>query len=189
MSTALLGEGLRTGSPDRPDAPSDGVETAPHHFAAGTPGTDLSSWAAARLATLGWEADGLYVATSSAGGQESVGFWSAARETELGYANPRAFPWTLVNGPTGAISIALGIRGPTYTLVGQDDALLGALECAADDLAAGLVQAALLVAVDDVAGPVLAATLLSTLQQAEELSRRIAGRVPGRLPSATLAVP
>lgn len=170
-----------------PAAPPRG--SGRHHFAAAEPGTDLSSWAAGQLSALDWTADGLYVATASAGGRESVGFWTAAQQTGLAYANPRAFPWTLVNGPTGAIAIALGVGGPTYTLVGCDDAVLGALESAADDMGAGLVSTALVVAVDDVGGPVLAAALLGSSAEAEALHRRVASRVPGRRPTAILAVP
>lgn len=121
-----------------------------HH--AGASGAELSGWAAAELGSLGWSPDGLYVATSTAGHRESVGFWTAAQETGLIYANPRLFPWTLVNGPTGSIAIALGVRGPTYTLVGYAEAVLGALECAADDLRAGAVSRPLVVALDVVDG-------------------------------------
>ncbi len=98
------------------------------------------------------DVDGLYVATATAGRAESVEFWRAALETGLAFANPRLFPWTLANSPTGAIAKALDVRGPTYTLVGGDDAIAGALEHAADDLAAGIVTAALVVVVDVVDG-------------------------------------
>ena len=128
------------------------------HAATGPVGADLASWVADELAGLGWHADGLYVATATAGRAESVEFWRAAQETGLAFANPRLFPWTLANSPTGAIAKALDIRGPTYTLVGGDDAVAGAREHAADDLADGLVTAALVVVVDIVDGaPTVAA--------------------------------
>jgi 3-oxoacyl-[acyl-carrier-protein] synthase II len=137
-----------------------GVDAAAH-AATGPAGADLASWAAAELATLGWDADGLYVATASAGRAESVEFWRAARETGLPFANPRLFPWTLANSPTGALGKALDVRGPTYTLVGGADALAAAEEHAADDLADGIVTAAAVVHLAVVDGaPRLAATLL-----------------------------
>lgn len=132
------------------------------HAATGPVGADLASWAADELAGLGWRVDGLYVATATAGRAESVEFWRAALETGLAFANPRLFPWTLANSPTGAIARALDVRGPTYTLVGGDDAIAGAREHAADDLAAGIVTAALVVAVDVVDG---APTLTAHLQR------------------------
>ena len=113
----------------------------------GDVGDDLARWASDELASLGWTADGLYLATSNAGHRESVEFWRAALDTGLAFANPRLFPWTLANSPTGAIAQTLGVRGPTYTLVGRADAARGAVEHAEDDLAAGLVARALVVAV------------------------------------------
>jgi hypothetical protein len=108
---------------------------------------DLARWAADELSSLGWSADGLYLATSNAGHRESVDFWRAALDTGLAFANPRMFPWTLANSPTGAIAQELGVRGPTYTLVGHRDAALGIVEHAEDDLADRLVSRALVVAV------------------------------------------
>ncbi|MDQ3463389.1 MAG: hypothetical protein M3500_01425, partial [Actinomycetota bacterium] len=124
------------------------------HLAAGPGLVDLPSWASTQLAGQGWDADGLYVATSSAGHRESVAFWAAAQETGLTYANPRMFPWTLVNGPTGSIAMAIGVRWPTYTLVGYGDAVTGAVENALDDLESAVVSRALIVAVDIVGGAV-----------------------------------
>lgn len=129
----------------------------------GQPSVDLSRWAVDELSTLGWEADGLYVATSNAGHRESVEFWRAALDTGLAFANPRLFPWTLANSPTGAIAQGIGVRGPTYTMVGRKDAALGVVEHAEDDLGDGLVARALIVALayggDD--RPRLATTLLT----------------------------
>lgn len=154
------------------------------HQASGN-AADLPGWAATELG--GWEADGLYVATSTAGHRESVGFWAAAHDTGMAYANPRMFPWTLVNGPAGAIAIALGVRGPTYTLVGYADAVLGALEDAADDLAAGTVSHALVVAVDVLAGETrLAATLLTSATTAEELRALVRLEPARRRPAQVL---
>ena len=97
------------------------------------------------------DVDGLYVATATPAGR--VGrVLAAALETGLAFANPRLFPWTLANSPTGRSPEPSTCAGPTYTLVGGDDAVAGALEHAADDLAAGIVTAALVVAVDVVDG-------------------------------------
>jgi 3-oxoacyl-(acyl-carrier-protein) synthase len=90
---------------------------------------------------------GLYLATSDSGASESIDFWRSALETGLAFAGPGAFPWTLANSPTGRIAARLGIRGPTYTLVGGADALAAAAGHALDDVACG-VGPALLVALD-----------------------------------------
>lgn len=131
------------------------------YTAHGDAGDELAAWAADELSALGWEADGLYVATAVAGQCESVEFWRAANETGLAFANPRLFPWTLANSATGSIARALGIRGPTYTLVGHVEAIEGALEHADDDITDGVVRTALLVAIgiDSSGRPRLAAML------------------------------
>ena len=113
-----------------------------------TNGHDLAAWATDTLAAARMCGDGLYVATATAGGWEAVEFWRDARAVGLAFANPRLFPWTLANSPTGAIAQALGIRGPSYTIVGTDDAVDAALAHAAEDLSDALVSTALVVAVD-----------------------------------------
>lgn len=124
---------------------SAGVE---YHVASKITEVDASAWVANELGALDWRPDGLYVATSTAGRWESVEFWRAATETGLAFANPRLFPWTLANSPTGSIGKTLGVRGPTYTLVGRADALVGAFEHASDDLAREVVTTAAVVAFD-----------------------------------------
>ncbi len=119
-----------------------------YHIAEGPVGGDLAAFAAGELGALGWRPHALCVATSTAGRTESVEFWRAALATDLAFANPRLFPWTLANSPTGSIAIALDVRGPTYTLVGRADALQGAFEHASDDLARGSGTSAAVVAVD-----------------------------------------
>lgn len=132
------------------------------HLATGPQDAGLSEWIADELAALGWAPDGLYVATSNAGHAQSVEFWRTALSTGLPFANPRLFPWTLANSPTGAIARRLGVRGPTYTLVGRLDAVVGAVEHAEDDLGDGVVTEALVVAaaVDSGGFPAVAATLI-----------------------------
>ena len=109
-------------------------------------GDAVAVWAAEQLAGLADGVDALCVATLAAGAHESVAFWRESLETGLAFANPRAFPWTLANSPTGAIAARLGVRGPTFTLVGRADALAGAFEHAREELAAGRATAVLVAA-------------------------------------------
>lgn len=111
-------------------------------------GMTMATWAADTLVAAGLHGDGLYVATASAGGRESVEFLRDGLATGLAFANPRLFPWSLANSPTGAIARALGVRGPTYTLLGAADAVAAAFEHAAEDLADGVVRRPLVVALD-----------------------------------------
>jgi len=113
-------------------------------------GDAVAVWAAEQLAGLADGVDALCVATLAAGAHESVAFWRESLETGLAFANPRAFPWTLANSPTGAIAARLGVRGPTFTLVGRADALAGAFEHAREELAAGRATAVLVAALDRV---------------------------------------
>ena len=142
----------------------------------------LAPWAAARLVEAGVHADGLYVATATAGGREAVTFFREGLATGLAFASPRLFPWTLANSVTGAIALALGIRGPTYTLVGGSSALEAAFEHAADDLAGGLVSTALVVGVD--AGP--EGLRLAAVTTADGVPPPLA---PGQRPAAALGAP
>ena len=112
------------------------------------PAGGLAAWAAGALAASGLAGDGLYVATASAGGAEAVEFYRQGLAAGLAFANPRLFPWSLATSPTGAIAQALGIRGPTHTLLGGADAVAEALAQAAEDLGAGRAAAGVVVAVD-----------------------------------------
>ncbi|MBW3593474.1 MAG: hypothetical protein KY396_07255, partial [Actinobacteria bacterium] len=69
-------------------------------------------------------------------------------QTGFAFANPRGFPWALANSPAGRIAQELGIRGPTYTLVGRTAALVGAFEHALELVAAGTLPRVLVVALD-----------------------------------------
>jgi len=110
-------------------------------------GDAVSAWASSVLVAREPSADALYVATSEAGAAESLAFWAAARATGFAFAAPGAFPYTLANAPAGRIGTALGIRGPSVTLLGTFD---DALAAASDDLADGLCTRALVVHVDPV---------------------------------------
>ena len=142
------------------------------HVSSGRSDADASTWAADELNALGWRPDGLYLATSTAGRWESIDFWRAATETGLAFANPRLFPWTLANSPTGSIAKALEVRGPTYTLVGRADALVGAFEHASYDLGRQSVSCAAIVALDvaDDRSPSLAAVLVTSPVFASQLA-------------------
>lgn len=135
-----------------------------HHIANGPADVDPATWVADELGALNWRPGGLYVATSTAGRRESVDFWRAATDTGLAFANPRLFPWTLANSPTGSIANVLDVRGPTYTLVGRGDALAGAFEHASYDLGRESVSSAAVVALDiaENQGPAVAAVLLTS---------------------------
>ena len=124
----------------------------------------VARWAAGTLAGDRFQADALLLATLDSGARESIGFWRSSRETGFPYANPRPFPWTLSNSSTGRIAQALGIRGPTYTLVGRSEALIGALGHAMDELETRPGSRALVVALDGLGMQVsqLAAMCLST---------------------------
>ncbi len=122
-------------------------------------GEAVAHWAAATLADRFGDHTfaGLYVATSDSGSHESVAFWRSCLDTGLGFASPKPFPWTLANSPTGRIAEQLGIRGPTYTLVGGAEAMAAAAGHALDDLdssraedAGTGAQGALLVALDGI---------------------------------------
>ncbi|MDM7830625.1 beta-ketoacyl-[acyl-carrier-protein] synthase family protein [Cellulomonas edaphi] len=120
-------------------------------------GDAVSAWAAATLLDLwGPDAgfDALYVATSEAGAGEALAFWAAARTTGFALAAPGAFPYTLANAPAGRIGTALGIRGPSVTLLGS---LAEALEVAGEDRADGLADRALVVHLDPVVAAATAA--------------------------------
>jgi len=158
------------------------------------PGDDaVASWAARTLAGLGAGADALCVATLDSGARESVHFWRESR-AELAFANPRAFPWTLANSPTGRIAQELGVRGPTFTLVGRAEALHAALAHALDELESGRAGRVLVAALDGVTTETtrLAALVLTADEDAElarvsTLARPAEGAVGGATASETLA--
>ena len=76
-----------------------------------------------------FQIDGLYHAPQRApGAKESVAFLRTVIGAGLAFANPRLFPWALANSPTGAMARALGVRGPTYTLLGGFEAVGAAVE-------------------------------------------------------------
>lgn len=89
------------------------------------------------------EETGVYLSTPDTGAAASVEFWRAALNDGRGFANPRDFPWTLANSAAAHVSMRNDLRGPNYTLVGDGEASLGALNDAIDDLQAGIVRCAL----------------------------------------------
>ena len=89
---------------------------------------------------------GLYVASADAGVATSRQFWSDARRTGLGLANPELFPWCLANAPATALARRFGITGPNHSLLGEGDALLAAFDAAIDSLVARRIDAAVVMA-------------------------------------------
>lgn len=130
---------------------------------------DIAIWAGDRLLESGFSGDGLYVATLGSGAAESVRFWRDAKETGLRFANPRAFPWTLCNAPTGHMAQRLGIRGPTYTVIGGSDALAAAMDHAMEDLRLARTSRALVATLDESGthAPVLGALALMSHRSSE----------------------
>lgn len=91
---------------------------------------------------------GLYLTSPDAGIATSVTFWSEARRTGLGLANPELFPWCLANAPAAALARRFGITGPNYSLLGEAAALQAALDLASDDLLTARVDAAIVIALE-----------------------------------------
>lgn len=122
------------------------------------------------------------MATLDSGARESVHFWQASQASGLAFANPRPFPWTLANSPTGRIAQNLGVRGPTFTIVGRADALTAALEQALEELASGRARRVLVAALDGITleETRLAAVSLVDVEDAENLTTVAAGSRPAQ---------
>jgi len=88
----------------------------------------------------------LVVVSSNAGSATSMRFWADALRTGVALASPELFPWCLANAPCGAIARRFGITEPNFTCLGEAEALAGALQAAADELAAARVEVAVVVA-------------------------------------------
>lgn len=113
------------------------------------------------MATIDSASTGLYLATTDAGIEASIGLWSEALTHGPSRANPRNFPWTLPSSPAGYLAIAAGIRGPVYVLVGYDEADEAALKHALRDLAHNRVKQALVLRLDMMGATRLTAALLT----------------------------
>ena len=92
------------------------------------------------------ERTALFVVSSNAGSATSMRFWAEAVRTGVALASPELFPWCLANAPCGAIARRFGITGPNFSCLGEADALSGALQAAADELATARGDAAVIVA-------------------------------------------
>jgi len=88
---------------------------------------------------------GLIVVSDNAGTATSVQFWSDAVATGVAVASPELFPWCLANAPCGALARRFHITGPNSTLLGESDALLAALDTAADQITQRQVDKAVIV--------------------------------------------
>jgi 3-oxoacyl-(acyl-carrier-protein) synthase len=140
----------------------------------------VAAWAAETLGGIGSGADALCVATLDSGARESVHFWKASRASGLSFANPRPFPWTLANSPTGRIGQNLNVRGPSFTIVGRAEALAAALDHALEELASGRARRTLVAALDGITleETRLAAVSLVDVESAESLAAVAAGSRP-----------
>jgi 3-oxoacyl-(acyl-carrier-protein) synthase len=94
------------------------------------------------------EGGGLYLASSNAGFQSAVSFWSDARRSGFAVASPESFPWTLANASCAWLAREFHVTGPSYTYTGRSVALAAAWTQAQDDLVAGRVPRAWIVALD-----------------------------------------
>jgi hypothetical protein len=91
---------------------------------------------------------GIYLATATAGVEESVDFWKNTLEKTPAFVNPANFPYTLSNAPASCIAKALNVKGPVHTLVGGKDAVTACMLNALTDLDEGTVQNVLVVGFD-----------------------------------------
>lgn len=91
---------------------------------------------------------GIYLATATAGMDESVAFWNNTLKQTPAFANPANFPFTLSNAPASCMAKALGVKGPVYTMVGGKDALMACLLNASADFDEGVVKNIFIVGFD-----------------------------------------
>ena len=91
---------------------------------------------------------GLYLASPDAGMQPSVAFWKLALEQGPGFVSPQNFPLTLANGPAAMLSIKLGLKGPCYTLLGEESALESARDHAQWDLENNIISCGVVLWID-----------------------------------------
>jgi 3-oxoacyl-(acyl-carrier-protein) synthase len=126
------------------------------------------------------DARGIYLATGDAGVSVSVAFWAAALVETPRFASPAEFPWTLANAPASLLARELALRGPNYTLVGEADAMLAALEHAIDDLSRAIIDEAVLIGCNCEVSP-------SKPQAVAIVLRTPLAELPQRAPSGTSA--
>lgn len=91
---------------------------------------------------------GLYLVSANAGFQSSLLFWSEAKRSGIGVANPELFPWTLANAPCGWLARQFDITGPNYTFTGKTEALTAALVQAEEHLQLQFIDTAFVIALD-----------------------------------------
>lgn len=90
------------------------------------------------------EATGLYLLSPDAGARAAVAFWQSALEVGPGLVSPGSFPWTLANGPASCLARLLTIKGPNYTLVGDEKEWSLLEHLAENDLREGRIENAVL---------------------------------------------
>jgi len=105
---------------------------------------------APELAALAGARAGVIVGTVAATLEENASFERRRRERGAARVEPRRFPATSPNLASGQCAIALGLRGPGFSVGGGPAAGLEALLLAFDLLQAGDAEALLVVAADPV---------------------------------------
>ena len=110
--------------------------------------TEWLSGYAENLYPLNKNACGIYLATATAGMDESVEFWRNTLKQTPAFVNPANFPFTLSNAPASCIAKAMGIKGPVYTMVGGKSALSACLFNAETDIENGAVEVVFIIGFD-----------------------------------------
>lgn len=92
---------------------------------------------------------GLVLAVSSGGVVYTRRFYEGVLDTGPGAGSPILFPETVYNAPASHVSAALGLDGPSYTLVGDASTGIAALHLAARMIASGEVGRCLVVGTEE----------------------------------------
>lgn len=97
---------------------------------------------------IGGISGGVYLSSNDAGVKPSVDLWSSALEKGPAFVFPQTFPHTLANFPAGFLARKIQFHGPNYTFVGTAEAVFASIQQAVWDLEDGLVDYALITAID-----------------------------------------
>ncbi len=116
------------------------------------------------------ETCGIYLATATAGMEESVEFWRNTLKQTPAFVNPANFPFTLSNAPASCIAKALGVKGPVYTMVGGKSALSACLFNAEMNMETHLVEVVFIIGFDRVGSEIYIAGVMINKNQVEYIS-------------------
>jgi hypothetical protein len=122
---------------------------------------------AEKLPAINKETCGIYLATATAGMEESVEFWRNTLKQTPAFVNPANFPFTLSNAPASCIAKALGVKGPVYTMVGGKSALSACMLNAALDMETDLVEVAFIIGFDRLGSEIHIAGVMIDKKQLE----------------------